>query len=264
MKPVFILFIVFVAILGCKPKKEETLKVVINKERTIATLIERLAKQTGKPQKDFADFLNNADSLKTIGKNAETLMSSIIPNTFEVYKKWNAGKIIKKITDYEKAFWTETRAAQAQKLNLTTHQVVTLASIVEEETNNKDDKGKVASVYLNRLTKGMKLEADPTIKYALNNFALKRIINKDKEASKNSPYNTYFAKGLPPGPICTPAPSSIDAVLTAPSTDYIFFVAQPNNSGLSNFTNNLAQHNENAKAYQKYLDQIKITKGNRQ
>jgi len=130
-------------------------------------------------------------------------------------------------------------------------------SIVEEETGRADDKGKIASVYLNRLSKGMKLSADPTVKYALRDFELKRIYTK--YLSVESPYNTYKYSGLPPGPICTPSSETIDAVLNAPKTNYLYFVAKPDFSGYSNFSETFEQHLKYAREYQKSLDeQIKI------
>ena len=122
---------------------------------------------------------------------------------------------------------------KAEQLHLTPKEVYTVASIVEEETNRIEDKGKIASVYINRLRKGMKLAADPTIKFAMKDFGLKRIYFK--YLSYPSPYNTYFHTGLPPGPINTPSIKTIDAVLDAPETDYLFFVARPNSGGLIRF-----------------------------
>jgi UPF0755 protein len=127
-----------------------------------------------------------------------------------------------------------------------------LASIVEEETTEAGDKGKIASVYLNRMARGMKLSADPTVKFALRNFSLKRIY--DKYLETESPYNTYQHPGLPPGPICTPSESTVDAVLSAPSTNYLYFVAKPDFSGYSNFSETYPQHLAFAKAYQQALD----------
>jgi UPF0755 protein len=252
-----------IIIISCKEKKEPVIKVVINKERTREEVAKRLANQTKKPVEEFLNILLNNDSLKALGKDSATIMSAIIPNTYEVYKKWNALKIIKKITEYESKFWNATRKEQAEKLKLTPHQVVTLASIVEEETNKNADKGNIASVYYNRLQKGMTLSADPTIKYALKDFAKERIYFKDIANAKSSLYSTYAFKGLPPGPICTPSTVTIDAVLNLPQTDYLFFVAQPNFSGLSNFTNNYPQHQVNAKVYQKFLDSLFLSRKNK-
>ena len=123
---------------------------------------------------------------------------------------------------------------------------------MEEETNRIEDKGKIASVYINRLRKGMKLAADPTIKYAMKDFDLKRIYFK--YLTYPSPYNTYLHEGLPPGPINTPSVKTIDAVLEAPPTDYLYFVARPNSGGLSDFARTFAEHAANAKTYREALD----------
>jgi UPF0755 protein len=136
-----------------------------------------------------------------------------------------------------------------------------MASIVEEETNKADDKGRIASVYMNRIKKGMKLEADPTVKYAMRNFGLKRILHG--HLAYPSPYNTYQQTGLPPGPICTPSINTIDAVLDAPETNYIFFVAKPDFKGYSNFAATYPEHLVYAKMYQKALDSLIMRKNNR-
>jgi len=136
--------------------------------------------------------------------------------------------------------------------------VYILSSIVEEETNKQEDKGKIASVYLNRLRSGIKLAADPTIKFALRDFGLKRIFFK--HISYPSPYNTYLNAGLPPGPICTPSIKTIDEVLNAPATNYLYFVAKPDFSGYSNFATSYQEHKKNAKAYQQALDSIILSK----
>jgi UPF0755 protein len=138
------------------------------------------------------------------------------------------------------------------KLNLSLPQIMTLSSIVEEETNMEDDKPKIASTYLNRLRKGMPLQADPTLKYAVGNFMLKRLTEVQMRSS--SPYNTYRNKGLPPGPICTPAITTIDATLDAPATDYLYFCAREDLNGYSNFSTTYAEHLINAKKYQQALN----------
>ena len=130
----------------------------------------------------------------------------------------------------------------------------TLASIVEEETNKNDEKGNIASVYINRLHRGVKLMADPTIKFALKNFSLKRIYTG--YLAVQSPYNTYKNPGLPPGPICTPQAVTIDAVLNAPRTDYLFFVAKSDFSGYHQFTTNFAEHKKYAELYQQALNDM--------
>ena len=153
-------------------------------------------------------------------------------------------------------FWTAERLAQAKAMNLTPGQVYTMASIVEEETNKAQDKGLIASVYINRMATGMKLQADPTVKFAMKNFGLKRIMQA--HLAYDSPFNTYQNSGLPPGPICTPSVKTIDAVLNAPQTNYIYFVARPDWSGLSNFCQSYTEHLVNARNYQHFLDSVKI------
>lgn len=197
-------------------------------------------------------FLHNNDSLAAFGVDSNTVLTIIQPNTYSYF--WNAplSVIVKKMYTADKTWWTPTRIQQAERKGLTPAKAVILASIVEEETNAQSDKGKIASVYLNRMAKGMRLGADPTIKYALRDFELKRVY--DKYLKVESPYNTYEHAGLPPGPICTPSAQTLDAVLTAPDTDYLYFVAKPDFSGYSNFAATYKEHLEYAKAYREALD----------
>ena len=136
--------------------------------------------------------------------------------------------------------------------------MITRASIIEEETNKNDEKELIASVYLNRLRKGMLLQADPTLKFAAGDFTLQRILNKHMESE--SPYNTYRFRGLPPGPICIPGPSSIDAVLANRQTDFLYFCAKADFSGYHAFATTLTQHNANANAFHAELNRRKIYK----
>ncbi len=197
-------------------------------------------------------FLNNNDSLKHFGLDTTTWLTAIIHNTYSIPWTYSPAKIFRKLYNDQEAFWNKDgRTEKAKKLGYSPKQIYTLASIVASETNLDKDKPNVASVYLNRLTKGMKLEADPTLIFSLKDFTIKRVLNIHKEA--NSPYNTYKFAGLPPGPICTVADNTIDAVLNAPKTDYIFFVAEPGLTGASSFSSTLAEHNKYAKAYQEWL-----------
>lgn len=224
---------------------------VINFLRTKEEFASKVAQNFEMDSLSFISFLNNPDSLEAYKVDSNTVLSVVIPNTYAFNWNTTPGKLFKKLASERDKFWTEERIKKANAHNLTPAQAYTLASIVEEETKHKDDKGKVASVYLNRLETGMRLEADPTLKFAARDFGLKRVLNVHKEI--NSPYNTYKNLGLPPGPICTPGASTIDAVLNAPQTDYIFFVAQPNLSGLSNFASTYAQHQIYAKEYQVWI-----------
>jgi UPF0755 protein len=237
---------------------QSPVNLVINKLRLKEDLAAKISKNFECDSLSVINYLNSAETFKAYGLDSNTLMTAVIPNTYSIL--WNSSpeKIFKKLYSDQQKWWTEERIKKATALNLSPKQVYTLASIVEEETNNAADKGKVASVYLNRLEIHMPLGADPTIKFALRNFGLKRVKDVHKNAAASSPYDTYFKTGLPPGPICTPSPTTIDAVLNAPATNYLYFVAQPNWSGLSNFTDSYETHKINAKNYQHFLDSINI------
>lgn len=200
------------------------------------------------------NFLNDNDSLKIYSLDSNTVMAAIMPYTYTI--KWNitAGKLFQQFYTAYRTFWTTERKKKADSLQLTPLQVSTLASIIEEETNKKNDKYAIASAYLNRIKKGMPLQADPTIKFALKDFGLKRIYQK--HLLIESPYNTYLNKGLPPGPICTASVETIDAVLDAPKTDYLYFVASSKLDGSSIFTANYRDHLKYAHEYQKALDSL--------
>lgn len=197
------------------------------------------------------NFLNNADSLKSYGLDSNTVTAAILPLTYTL--NWNSSpeKVFENCFTAYKKFWTKERTDKCDSLRLTRIEVTTLASIVEEETLKKSDKPNIASVYLNRIRQGWPLQADPTVKFAMKDFALKRITGSHLKYV--SPYNTYLNKGIPPGPICTPSAESIDAVLNAPATEYMFFVASSKFDGSSVFTSNLSDHSKYAKLYQQEL-----------
>jgi len=234
--------------------RQAPVNLVITKLRTKEDLAKKMADIFEADSLTVIDFLNNDDSLKEFDVDSNTVMTDVIPNTYTYTWNTSIKNIFKKLYAQEQKFWNDERMQKAEKLNLTPPQVYTLASTVEEETNEPEDKGKIASVYINRLKKGMKLAADPTVKFALKDFGLKRIYHKHLEFV--SPYNTYLNSGLPPGPICTPSVKTIDAVLNSPETDYLFFVARPDFSGYSDFASNYQQHEINAKAYQQALDSL--------
>jgi UPF0755 protein len=237
---------------------QSPVNLVITKLRTKEDLAQKIGNNFECDSLDFINILNNDDSLRKYGLDTNIAMTAVIPNTYSILWNSSASKIFKKLFAEKEKFWNAERMKKANALNMTPDQVYTMASIVEEETNKEEDKGNIASVYLNRIHSGQRLEADPTIKFALRNFGLKRIRSSHIDAAKGSPYNTYFNKGLPPGPICTPSSKTIDAVLNAPATNYLFFVARPDRSGLSNFTSSYEEHMINAKNYQRYLDSINI------
>ena len=241
-----------------KSGNQTAVNLTITKLRTKENFAQKIAVNFECDSATFINLLNNNDSLSKYGLDSNTAMTAIIPDTYSILWNSSPSKIFKRIFAGHEHFWDDERKKEAEALNLSPEQVYILASIVEEETNAQQDKGNIASVYLNRMKAGMKLGADPTIKFALHNFGLKRIYQGYIDSCKTSPYNTYKFAGLPPGPICTPSVKTIDAVLDAPATDYLYFVALPDNSGLSTFTSSFAQHEANAKIYQHYLDSINI------
>jgi UPF0755 protein len=237
-----------------KAGNQSPVRLVINKLRLKEDLAAKIGKTFEIDSIDAINFLSNTDTIAAYQLNDNTLMSAIIPNTYEL--NWNSSmkKIFSKLKSEEEKFWNSDRLHKAKEKNLTKLQAYIIASVVEEETNKADDKPLVASVYTNRFIMGEKLQADPTIKFAKKDFLMTRILYSDLKFE--SPYNTYLHAGLPPGPICTPSTKSIDAVLNAPKTDYMFFVAKPDFKGYSNFAVTYAQHQVFAKAYQHALDSL--------
>ncbi len=241
-----------------KSGRQSPVRLVINKLRTKEDLAQKIGSNFESDSADIIKFITSNDSLATYGLDTNTVMTAIIPNTYLL--QWNSSfkKLFTRLKAEQEKFWTKDRKQKANLLQLSQAEVYSMASIVEEETNKAEDKGKIASVYINRIQKGMKLEADPTVKYAMRNFGLKRILRG--HLSYPSDYNTYLHTGLPPGPICTASAKTIDAVLNAPNTSYIFFVAKPDFRGFSNFASTYPEHLVYAKAYQHALDSLILSK----
>ncbi|GAC1443429.1 MAG: hypothetical protein NVSMB63_12320 [Sediminibacterium sp.] len=229
------------------------IKLVINKLRTKEDLARLTGRNFSTDSASTMQFLQSNDSLQPYGVDTNTVFTMIIPDTYTFYWNTPLNKIFRKLADTKEAFWQKNnRLQQAENMGFSPVEVYTLASITEEETNYESDKYKIASVYINRLNQHMPLQACPTIKYAMKDFSLTRIY--EKYLNNPSPYNTYHRKGLPPGPICTPSPKTIDIILNAPRTNYLFFVAKSDFSGYHHFSDNFAEHSQYAKEYQKALD----------
>ncbi|MEO5681362.1 MAG: endolytic transglycosylase MltG [Chitinophagaceae bacterium] len=237
-----------------KNGQQEPVNLVITKLRTKEDLASLVGRKFECDSAAFMAYITNADSLKQFNLDSNTVMTSVFPNTYTYFWNTTPSKIFAKLSAFHESFWTAARTEQAREHGLNPQTAYTLASIVEEETLKKEDKGKIASVYLNRIAKGMRLAADPTVKYALRQFGLKRVY--EKHLAVESPYNTYKVMGLPPGPICTPSANTIDAVLTSPKTNYVFFVAKASLDGYSNFAETYAEHQKYAKEYRDALDKI--------
>lgn len=210
--------------------RQTPVKFTINKIRTKNDLADMVGRKFECDSTAMLAFLNSEDSLKKFNTEPELAICNIIPDTYTYF--WNSypSVIYQKFYDASQKFWTEERKQKAQALGLTPVQVYILASIIEEETTNDKEKDTIASVYLNRLNSPSKLlQADPTLKFAVKDFALKRIAGPILDVQ--SPYNTYKNPGLPPGPICTPSKKTIDAVLNPAKTNYMFFVANSKLNG---------------------------------
>lgn len=232
--------------------RQVPVNLVITKLRTKENLAALVGKKFETDSAAFESFLENNDSLKAFGLDSNTVMTAVFPNTYTYLWTTKPSGIFNKLFAEHKKVWSEERVrkAESQGLNPTTAYI--LASIIEEETTYDPDKGLMASVYINRLAKNINLGADPTVKFALRNFALKRIY--EKHLAIESPYNTYRNKGLPPGPICTPSLKTLDEVLNAPKTDYLFFVAKKDFSQGHVFTSNYGEHLKYAREYRRALD----------
>jgi UPF0755 protein len=241
--------------------RQSPVNLVINKLRTNEDIAGAIAKNFEADSSDVISFINNDDSLAKLEVNRYNVMTLIIPNTYTLYWNTSPGRIFKRLKSEKEDFWAKKdRISKAKSLGFSPSEVYTIASIVEEETNKDDEKGNVASVYINRYRAGVPLGADPTIKFALNDFTLKRIYRKYLDVV--SPYNTYRNAGLPPGPICSPSAKTIDAVLSSPKTNYMYFVAKSDFSGYHTFSSTYTEHLRHAKEYQQALDTLILRKQN--
>lgn len=206
----------------------------------------------------FEQLLQNDSLASSYGFTSDNFFVMFIPNTYEIY--WNTApvKIIDRFHEEYQRFWTSERKEKAAKLNLTPQEVSILASIVKGEALHKDEMPAIAGLYLNRLSKGMLLQADPTVIFANNDFTIRRVLNR--HLTIDNPYNTYKFKGLPPGPIMLPSISAIDAVLNYKAHEYIYMCAKDDFSGYHNFAVTVAEHQVNARKFQQALDARNIKK----
>ncbi|ARS36292.1 aminodeoxychorismate lyase [Pontibacter actiniarum] len=238
--------------------EQTPLNLTFSNVRLRSQLAAKLATELEASEQELDSLLNNQEYLQTLGFDTTNIVSMFIPNTYEVYWTTTAPDLMKRMkTEYDK-FWTPERKAKAEKLGLTQQQVSTLASIVQAETLKNDEKPRVAGVYLNRLEKGMLLQADPTVVFAVRDFSIRRVLNK--HLAYDSPYNTYRYKGLPPGPINVPVISSIDAVLNPEDHSYIYFCAKEDFSGYHAFAATEAEHRANARRFHRALNERNILK----
>ena len=242
----------FTAARRIKNGVQDGIRFTFNNVRTLDEWTDRWGETFMGNPNDMRKALKDSAVCAKYDKTPETIACLLMPDTYEFYWTITPEKMLDRMFDYYKDFWTSERKAKAEKLGLTPDQVATVASIVEEETSKADERGKVARLYLNRYQQGMRLQADPTVKYAIGDFSIKRITVPMTQVK--SPYNTYQVDGLPPGPIRLPEKSTIDAVLNAPQHDYLFMCARADFSGYHDFTRDYASHLVNARNYQDALN----------
>lgn len=228
----------------------------IGSVRTMDRIARNASRQLMIDSTEIIGLLNDTAYLNTIGYTQQTIPALFIPNTYEVYWNISAEDFMKRMIKEHKVFWNEERIKKAKSIGLTPEEVATLASIVEEETAVNAEKPVVAGLYINRLKRGMLLQADPTIKFSLQDFGLKRILFKHLEV--NSPYNTYKHTGLPPGPIRIPSIQGLESVLNHAHHNYLYMCAKEDFSGTHNFAVTSAQHAANARRYQQALNRRNI------
>ncbi len=242
--------------------KNLPVQVSFNNQDFPSLLAGRIAEQIEADSLSLLKAITDSDFLKEKNLSEATQLNIYLPNTYEMYWNTSAEEFRERMWKEYNTYWNDSRKQKAEKIGLTPNQVISLAAIVQKETAKVDERPKVAGVYLNRLKRGMKLQADPTVIYALkktqNNFdtIIKRVLFKDLKI--DSPYNTYLNTGLPPGPIAMPDLTSIDAVLNAQNHNYYYFVADLERVGYHKFAKNLAEHNRNAAAYRRWMNSQKV------
>lgn len=235
---------------------QTAVKLTFNNMRTKENLAGRISNQLMLDSVELLNVLKNETKLEILGFDTNTIAAMFIPNTYEVYWDTSIDKLMNRMKKEYTNFWNESRKDKAKEIGLSPIEVSILASIVEEEATYSDEYSIVAGLYLNRLKRGQRLEADPTIKFALNDFSLRRILYKHLEVE--SPYNTYRNEGLPPGPIRIPSIKGIDATLSPQDHKYLFMCAKEDLSGRHNFATTHAEHLRNAARYQRALNERKI------
>lgn len=227
-------------------------RITFNNMRSVDQLAGRLSKQLMADSITILNCFRETTWIKEDGFTEQNFMSVFLPNTYEMWWNSTPEKLLALFRKEYKNFWNENRRGKAEKIKLSLVQVSTLASIVEEETNKSDEMPKVAGLYMNRLRIGMPLQADPTVKFAVGDFSIKRILSGHTKIK--SPYNTYTNIGLPPGPIRIPSIRAIEAVLSYDRHSYIYMCAKSDFSGYHAYATTLGEHNKNASKYHDALN----------
>ena len=233
------------------------IRVTFNNLRTKEDLAGKVGSQIEADSLSIIEYISDILFQKKLGLTDDNIACIFLPNTYEFYWNTSAEEFANRMLDEYSSFWHPGRKKQADNIKLNYYEVSILASIVEKEQSIKlDERSDIAGLYLNRLKKGMKLQSDPTVIFAIGDFSIRRVLKKDLKFV--SPYNTYMNTGLPPGPICLPSINAIDAVLNAVENDYLFMCAKEDFSGYHNFARNSREHSRNAKKYRRALNKRKI------
>ncbi|TXD83029.1 endolytic transglycosylase MltG [Subsaximicrobium wynnwilliamsii] len=244
--------------------KNLPITIAFNNQENLAKLAGRISGQIEADSLSLISAMTDPEFLKASGFNKQTALGMYIPNSYEFFWNSSAETFRNRMLKEYNRFWNDARKAKAESIGLTRDQVLTLASIVHEESKQASEQPRIAGVYMNRIRIGMPLQADPTLKYAAyqlpkyQNTVIKRVLNVHKDIE--SPYNTYMNRGLPPGLIAMPDITAIDAVLNFEKHSYLYFAANANKMGFHKFAKTLAQHNVNAREYQRYLSNQGINK----
>ncbi|MBT8271301.1 MAG: endolytic transglycosylase MltG, partial [Bacteroidia bacterium] len=230
-----------------------------NNQNSIGSLAGRIAEQIETDSLSLYQAMTDSLFLRKNGLTEETALTIYVPNSYEFFWNTSAEEFRSRMFKEFGNSWDENRREKAKTLSMSPDMVVTLASIVQEESKQSSEQPRIAGVYINRLNSGWPLQADPTLKFAAyqlpkyKNTVIKRVLNEHKEI--DSPYNTYKYLGLPPGPISMPDISAVDAVLNHEKHEFYFFAADPEKPGFHRFARTLSQHNRNARDYQRYLSE---------
>ncbi|MEG2319701.1 MAG: endolytic transglycosylase MltG, partial [Mucinivorans sp.] len=235
---------------------QSPVRLTFNNIRTLEQLAFRVSRYTLADSADFMRLFCSDSLMQSRSLTPQTLISMFLPNTYEVYWTITPEEFVQKMGQEWDRFWNSRRRNKASELGFTPLEISILASLVYQETKKEEDMTPVAGVYINRLRRGMPLQADPTVKFAVGNFGLKRILHR--HLAVDSPYNTYKHTGLPPGPICLPPIVALEATLDYQGHNYYYFCASAEFDGSSRFAATLAEHSRNARAYQAELNRRKI------
>ena len=237
-------------------------QVSFNNQESLESLAGRISEQLEADSISLLHAFNDADFLRETNFDEDSKLGMYLPNTYEFFWNTKAEGFRDRMLKEYRAFWNEERLEKAKEQNLTPEQVIALAAVVQKETAKVDERRRVAGVYLNRIRKGILLQADPTVIFAIKketgnyDTIIKRVLYRDLEM--DSPYNTYKYAGVPPGPMTMPDISSIEAVLNPEKHEYLYFVADVSNFGYHMFAKTLAQHNRNKVQYTQWLNEQKV------